>query len=75
MTTRSFGTATGGASTSNRLIELPDGARIALTTQWMTDRRGGRATGALQPDMRIDDPDAALDAALEWLEREHGCRG
>ena len=73
--TRSFGTSTGGASTSNRLIELPDGARIALTTQWMADRRGGRAAGALQPDVRIDDPDAVLDAALEWLEREHGCRG
>ena len=73
--TRSFGTPTGGMTTSNRLIELPDGARIALTTQWMADRRGVRATGALQPDARIDDPDAVVDAAFEWLEREHGCRG
>jgi hypothetical protein len=73
--TRSFGQATWGVSTANAAFPLPDGAVIFLTVATMVDRDGTVYGEELVPDEIVSGSktgapgsDAALAAALSWLE-------
>ncbi len=73
--TRSFGQATSGRTSSNRLFLLPDGSRIALTTTRIADRHGKVMPYQLQPDETtpVDGEggaDPTLAAAMAWLSRK-----
>jgi len=77
--TRNFGEPTAGQSTANQGISLSDGALIALTTGLMADRERNLASGAIEPDERIEVPDTvkldddpAIAAAAAWL-RAQAC--
>lgn len=67
---RSFGEPTAGYATANRPFELPDGARLAITTGFMADRTG-RTYGntPIAPHTLVDNGDA-LTAAIEWLSEQ-----
>ena len=75
--TRSFGSATGGATNSARLYLLPDGATIFLSTHWDVDRGGRVYKQSIVPDVLapgrggIDD---ARRAAVKWLLSTSECR-
>jgi carboxyl-terminal processing protease len=73
--TRSFGSATFGVSTANAVFVLSDGAVIFLTVATLADRDGTLYGGKLEPDSAVAGSktgdratDAALDAAVGWLE-------
>lgn len=64
---RSFGEPTAGYATSNEVFELPDGARLAITTALMADRTGRTYGNApIAPHTLVDSGDA-LSTAIEWL--------
>jgi hypothetical protein len=73
---RSFGGPTWGVSTANAAFPLSDGSVIFLTVATMVDRAGTVYGGILEPDIPVPtgtktgepSTDAALSAALEWLE-------
>lgn len=70
---RTFGQPTAGLSTGNSSIPLADGAILLLTTSVYADRTGQLYGHEIQPDVLVepstgqDEPDAALERALEWL--------
>lgn len=68
---RSFGEPTAGFATANRTFPLPDGARLAITMAFMTDRTG-RTHGntPIAPHTPVDGA-GALDAAIAWLSEPH----
>ena len=76
--TRSFGVATAGQSTANRMFDLPGGAKLLLTVATYADRTGGRYGGAIAPDEYHPGHegvgrDDALEHAQEWLARSTAC--
>jgi len=78
--TRTFGLPTRGLSTANRGFSLSDGALLVLTVSTMADRLRRIYGGALQPDQLVDGiitgfpgSDAALGAALDWLDTQPEC--
>ena len=78
--TRSFGAPTAGLTTGNRPVKLADGAMLAITGSVMLDRTGKRYGGKLAPDeltdgTRVASPngDAAVAAAIAWLDQQKAC--
>ena len=75
--TRFFGEHTQGASTSNDVVELSDGATMWLTIGVDADRTGKQYMEGFDPDEVIrlgdkilpDDQDRVLQGALRWLSR------
>ena len=70
--TRFFGGDTAGYVSANELIDLKDGARIAMTSGWGTDRTGKAYTDKMAPDEATAEGGPTLDAALVWL-KKRGC--
>ena len=72
---RFFGQSTAGLTTANELVELSDGALIALTMSNFTDRLGlqyGQGI-SVQPDEATADFTEAESAAVEWLLAHPAC--
>ena len=84
--TRSFGVPSYGFTTANDGFLLPDTANMVLTVGVNADRNGLAYPTTLVPDVRIaiapgdslpaSPPriDPQIDAALDWLVRQPGCR-
>ncbi len=71
--TRLFGEPTWGLSTGNDEFDLPDGARLFLTSTVMVDRNGKRYGGPIQPDtLVLADPerkgDEVIEVAMRWID-------
>lgn len=77
--TRSFGAGTAGVPTANAAHRMSDGATIQLTVSRMADRNGRAYDSSIVPDEQVDPyqtlPDAALQAALAWLNTQPSCAG
>jgi carboxyl-terminal processing protease len=79
--TRSFGEATSGLSTSNLDVPLVDGAVLVVTTDRAADRTGRVYDGPIQPDERVaidwtkigSDDDPVIRAAANWLRQQEQC--
>jgi C-terminal processing protease CtpA/Prc len=79
--TRSFGTATRGATTVTRTFPLRDGAAIVLAVANTRDRHGRVYTGALEPDEIVAEGERTLalsdqpvvHAAASWLSAHGAC--
>ncbi len=63
--TRFFGEPSSGRATSNRSVELPDGARLLITNARAKDR-AGKFHERIVPDQIASDEEAIL-SATEWL--------
>jgi C-terminal processing protease CtpA/Prc len=80
--TRTFGTPSGGFSTSNRGARLPDGANMVVTTDFQVDRQMKGGGERIQPDtvIRGSPPgwpystDVVGTAAASWLRETPACR-
>lgn len=68
--TRFFGETTAGFVSTNALYGLPDGARIAVSGGWSTDRLHRQYRTAIVPDQVTPRGQATLDAAIAWLKRQ-----
>lgn len=71
--TRSFGQPTGGYSTTNANFYLSDGAMILLTISVYGDRDKTPYGEKIKPDVVVEPKegeDAALAAAIRWLQQE-----
>lgn len=74
--TRFFGEATQALTSANSPFPLTDGAELWLATTYEADRTGQQYQGAVEPDVGVEtewvtyrsNQDAALRAALNWLE-------
>ena len=68
---RSFGQPTAGAATSRRMVRLPDGAALAITSALMDTTRARENSQSIAPDVvvtdRVGQGDQALKAASEWV--------
>jgi C-terminal processing protease CtpA/Prc len=73
--TRSFGQATGGLTTAVDFFELSDGAMLLLAVATFADRIGQVYDGPIAPDETVADrdPDATMQAALDWLRDQPAC--
>ncbi|MCX2892733.1 S41 family peptidase [Stenotrophomonas lactitubi] len=70
--TRSFGTHTGGYSTSNKSFDLPGGYRLHVTSAIFMDRAGRKYPSGVEPDsleLSLSE-DGAEQKALSWLREE-----
>jgi carboxyl-terminal processing protease len=70
--THSFGEPTAGFATGNEVFDLPDGARLAITTMHMADRTGRTYGNApIAPQTQVSNSrgsaDRVLDTAIAWL--------
>lgn len=73
--TRSFGAATGGATSATRTFPLSDGAALVLAVASVADRDGRVLRGPIEPDERVAEASpgeplseqAAVRAARRWL--------
>jgi carboxyl-terminal processing protease len=75
---RSFGQSTGGLSTANRTIAMPDGASLNLTVSIYADRDRRMYGQAIDPDEYVDveaPEEQLLEAAAAWLVRQPACSG
>lgn len=70
--TRFFGSPTGGYISVNSSVKLSDGAVIAMTTGWGSDRTGKQYTKPMEPDLATQGGAPTLNAALAWLKTQ-GC--
>ena len=74
--TRSFGTATRGATTATRTFPLMDGAALMLAVASTVDRHGRVLSGPIEPDELVVDAERgenlndqpAIEAARQWLD-------
>lgn len=81
-TTRTFGEATGGLSTSNMSFPMVDGAVLVVTVSRPADRLGRAYGGPIEPDQPIpidwtrigSDDDPVIAAAVRWLREQPSCR-
>lgn len=81
-TTRTFGEATSGLSTSNMNYPLVDGAMLVVTTSRAADRTGRVYDGPIQPDQPVaidwprlgSDDDPVIRVASSWLQEQARCR-
>lgn len=64
---KSFGAATAGYLTANETKTLPDGAEIAVSTSWATDRLGRSYREKIEPDSKTAGGQPTIEAALRWL--------
>jgi C-terminal processing protease CtpA/Prc len=79
---RSFGEPTVGFTTSNRGVQLSNGANMVVTTGYQVDRRGLEAGDRVRPDDNVIGPppgwpfatDIVARAAASWLSRQATCR-
>lgn len=62
--TRSFGSPSGGFTSSNERVELADGYVLNIPSLYMHDRNGNPAKDRIMPDEPTDDP---VGAAKRWL--------
>jgi carboxyl-terminal processing protease len=82
-TTRTFGEATAGLSTSNMDFPLVDGAILVVTTGRASDRSGHEYDGPIQPDQAVtidwalvgSEVDRVIRAAVVWLREQRQCSG
>jgi carboxyl-terminal processing protease len=74
--TRTFGKSTGGLSTANRTIPMPDGATMLLTVAVFADRERNLYGAAIEPDhviqAEVPEP-AVLAEAIGWLLNQPSC--
>ncbi|HVW74552.1 MAG TPA: S41 family peptidase [Rhizomicrobium sp.] len=68
--TRIFGESTAGFLTSNMAHRLPDGALLAVSTGWSTDRLHRPYRSEIVPDEPAAKGQATFDAAVAWLNRQ-----
>jgi carboxyl-terminal processing protease len=68
--TKSFGGDTAGYLTANEPMALPDGAEIAVSTSWATDRIGRSYREVIAPDDKEPGGQPTVDAALTWLKTQ-----
>jgi carboxyl-terminal processing protease len=68
--TRFFGETTAGFVSTNAGHYLPDGARIAVSVGWSTDRLHRQYRTAIAPDEQTPRGQATLDAAIAWLKKQ-----
>jgi C-terminal processing protease CtpA/Prc len=81
-TTRTFGEATCGLSTSNMDVPLVDGAVLVVTTSRAADRMGREYDGPIQPDLHVEtdwtrigaDDDPVIRTAAGWLREQSQCQ-
>jgi carboxyl-terminal processing protease len=81
-TTRTFGEATVGLSSSNMDFPLVDGAILVVTTSRAADRVGREYDGPIQPDQPVEidwtrigtDDDPVVRSATGWLRDQGPCR-
>ena len=81
-TTRTFGEATSGLSTSNMNYPLVDGAMLVVTTSRAADRTGRVYDGPIQPEQPVEidwtrigtDDDPVIRVASSWLQEQTQCR-
>ena len=71
--TRTIGGVTGGSPQSLIALHMVDGAVLRMPTATPIDRAGTRYSGNIFPDESAPAGDAAVDAAVEWLETRSGC--
>jgi hypothetical protein len=71
--TRTIGGVTGGGPQSLLALHMVDGAVLRMPTATPIDRDGTRYSENIFPDDSAPAGDAALDAAVEWLETHYGC--
>jgi len=74
--TRSFGQRTGGLSTANRTVAMPDGASMMLTVAVFADRERNLYGAAIPPDHVIEaesTEQAVLAPAIDWLLDQPAC--
>ncbi|MFC5284785.1 S41 family peptidase [Pedobacter alpinus] len=68
---KTFGQATGGYTTGNRIFRLSNGTALVLATSLTADRNKKRYLSSIMPDVVVektkDDTDAELKAAENWL--------
>ncbi len=76
--TRSFGSESGGLTTSNAGYDLSDGAMILLTNGVDLDRNGKTYGGPIIPDVQVnawtDYAGPIPPEAVEWLSNQPGCQ-
>ncbi len=80
-TTRTFGEATGGLSTSNMSFPMVDGAMLVVTVSRAVDRVGRVYDGPIQPDQPVEidwtrvasEDDPVLRIAARWLREQEPC--
>jgi C-terminal processing protease CtpA/Prc len=68
--TRFFGETTAGFVSTNSVAPLPDGAEIAVSTGYSTDRLHRPYRSAIVPDEATPRGQPTLDAAIAWLKRQ-----
>jgi len=81
--TRSFGSATRGATTATRTFPLMDGAALMLAVASTVDRNGRVLNGPIEPDERVLDTGRSealerqpiVQAARRWLDAQKAQRG
>jgi hypothetical protein len=71
--TRTIGGVTGGSPQSLLALHMVDGAVLRMPTATPIDRNGTRYSENIFPDDTAPAGDAALDAAVEWLETQSEC--
>lgn len=68
--TRFFGEPTAGYLTTNEHHDLPDGAYLAVSTGWASDRLHRTYRETIAPDEATPPGQATLDAAIAWLKKQ-----
>lgn len=71
--THTVGSVTAGSPHGLLALRMADGAMLRMPTSIPLDREGTRYSGNVIPDDIVADRDAAVDAAVEWLEGQPGC--
>ena len=71
--TRTIGGVTGGGPQSLLALHMVDGAVLRMPTATPIDRDGTPYSENIFPHDSAPAGDAALDAAVEWLETQYGC--
>jgi C-terminal processing protease CtpA/Prc len=65
--TRSFGSATRGATTATRTFPLMDGAALMLAVASTVDRNGRVLNGPIAPDEIVADAEREQDLGSQWI--------
>ncbi len=68
--TRFFGEPTAGYLTINGHYNLPDGAFMAVSIGWSTDRLHRTYRETIEPDETTSRGQATVDAAIAWLQQQ-----
>lgn len=68
--TRIFGENSAGLLTTNAVVMLPDGATMAISTGWATDRLKRPYRDVIAPDEATPTGQATQGAAIAWLKEQ-----